>query len=258
MGDDEFSFEGRVVIVTGASKGIGRGIAHDLAKRGVRLVVTGRKQERLDQLSAELDDLGAEFLAVARTVADHDGAFDLAAQALERWGRIDGLVTNAQSFRPAMPLADVQPSDMDLLLDTGPKATLWAMQAVQPAMRDAGWGRIVTMGSATGLTGAAGYGPYAASKEAIRALTRTAAREWGRDGIVVNCVLPASVGHRAQPEPGTQRAAVYAAMYDNHPLGRDGDAEDDIAPVVAFLLSDACRYLTGETFMVDGGGLMRA
>jgi NAD(P)-dependent dehydrogenase (short-subunit alcohol dehydrogenase family) len=136
--------------------------------------------------------------------------------------------------------------------------TLWAMQAVLPSMREQGWGRIVTMGSAMGLTGAPGYGPYSASKEAIRSLTRTAAREWGRFGIVVNCVCPASVGHRLPPDDDRTRAAAFAEMYADHPLGRDGDPEQDIAPVVAFLLSDACRYVTGETFMVDGGGVMRA
>ena len=105
--------------------------------------------------------------------------FELVARTVERFGRIDGLVANAQTFRRVTPLEDVTPADMDLLLDTGPKGTLWAMQAVFPHMRDQGWGRIVTMGSAIGLTGAAGYGPYSASKEAIRSLTRTAAREWG-------------------------------------------------------------------------------
>jgi NAD(P)-dependent dehydrogenase (short-subunit alcohol dehydrogenase family) len=114
------------------------------------------------------------------------------------------------------------------------------------------------MGSAMGLTGAPGYGPYSASKEAIRSLTRTAAAEWGRYGITVNCVCPASVGHRAPPTDDPTRAEAFAAMYADHPLGRDGDAEDDIAPAVLFLLSDASRYITGQTLMVDGGGIMRA
>ncbi len=248
--------EGRVVMITGASRGIGRGLARHLGASGARLVVTGRRQARLDELSAELDDLGVEHLAVAADVADRDGAFAVADRAVERFGRIDGLVANAQTFRSVMPLEEVRPADIDLLYDTGPKGTLWSMQAVFPHMRDQGWGRIVTMGSNGGLLGAAGYGPYASSKEAIRGLTRVAAREWGRHGIVVNCVCPVSAGHRAPPVDDPERAAIWAATFAAQPIARDGDAEDDIAPVVAFLLSEACRYVTGQTVMADGGAIM--
>jgi NAD(P)-dependent dehydrogenase (short-subunit alcohol dehydrogenase family) len=155
------------------------------------------------------------------------------------------------------PLADVTESDMDVLLNTGPKGTLWGMQAVFPHMREQGWGRIVTMGSHAGLLGAVGYAPYASSKEAIRALTRAAAREWGQYGIVVNCICPVSIGHRAPPGDDPARVAAFEATFADQPIARDGDAEHDIAPVVSFLLSDASRYVTGQTFMVDGGAFMR-
>src|SRR5207249_3916723 len=151
----------------------------------------------LAALSAELDALGAQHLATTLDVADRKGTFALVEQTVARFGRVDGLVANAQTFRPVTPLADVTSSDMDLLFDTGPKGTLWGMQAVFPHMRDQGWGRIVTMGSSSGMLGPVGYAPYAASNEAIRALTRSAAREWGNYGIVVNCVCPVSIGHRA-------------------------------------------------------------
>ena len=116
-----------------------------------------------------------------------------------------------------------------------------------------------------GQTRAPGYGPYSAAKEAVRSLTRTAAREWGRYGITVNCICPASASHRmpvvpegqATPEQ-TARARAFAAMYADHPLGRDGDPLADIASVVAFLLSDASQYMTGQTFMVDGEGILRS
>jgi NAD(P)-dependent dehydrogenase (short-subunit alcohol dehydrogenase family) len=247
---------GRVVVVTGASRGIGRGLALHLGALGATLVVTGRKPERLEQLASELDEQGVEHLARPLDVADRDGAAALAAEAFDRFGRIDGLVANAQTFRSVRPLAEVEPHDMDVLYDTGPKGTLWSMQAVFPYMRDAGFGRIVTMGSNGGLLGAAGYGPYASSKEAIRGLTRVAAREWGPLGIVVNCVCPVSAGHRAPPADDPERAAIWAATYANQPIARDGDARDDIAPIVAFLLSDACRYMTGQTLMADGGAIM--
>ena len=250
-------FAGRVVIVTGASRGIGRGIARHLAKAGAALTVTGRKQSRLDETVEELQGLGADVAGFVGDVADRAATEHVVNMTIERHGRIDGLVNNAQTFRPVMKLEDVVESDMDLLFNTGPKGTLWAMQAVFAQMRDQGWGRIVNMGSVIGINGAAGYGPYSASKEAVRALTRVAAREWAKHGIVVNCVCPASAGHRVAPnDPARQEA--YDRMYKDHPMGRDGDAEADIAPVVAFLLSDACRYMTGETLLVDGGGFLRA
>jgi NAD(P)-dependent dehydrogenase (short-subunit alcohol dehydrogenase family) len=249
--------EGRVVIVTGASRGIGRGVALHLARQRAHLVITGRRPDRLEAISAELDALGTQHLAVAVNAADRDGAFELVARTVDRFGRVDGLVANAQTFRSVTPLAEVTESDMNLLFDTGPKGTLWGMQAVFPHMRDQGWGRIVTLGSHAGLLGAVGYAPYASSKEATRALTRAAAREWGQYGIVVNCICPVSIAHRAPPGDDPARVAVYEATFANQPIARDGDAEDDIAPVVSFLLSDACRYVTGETFMIDGGAFMR-
>jgi NAD(P)-dependent dehydrogenase (short-subunit alcohol dehydrogenase family) len=252
--DDDVT--GKVVILTGASRGIGRGLALHLARRGARLVVTGRKPERLEAVAAELDAVGAEHLAVVSNVADRDGCLALAGATLDHFGRIDGLVANAQTFRSVTPLEDVTEADMDLLLDTGPKGTLWLMQAVFPHMRDQGWGRIVTMGSNGALNGAAGYGPYVGSKEAIRGLTRVAAREWGRHGIVVNCVCPVSVAHRTPPTDDPKRAEIFAATFSSQPIARDGDAEDDIAPIVTFLLSDACRYMTGQTLMADGGAIM--
>jgi 2-hydroxycyclohexanecarboxyl-CoA dehydrogenase len=250
--------DGRVVVVTGASKGVGRGVALHLASLGARLVVTARRRPALDELAGELEARGAEHEAATVNVADRDGMLELVGRAAARWGRIDGLVANAQSFRSVTPLEDVTEHDMDVLYDTGPKGTLWSMQAVFPHMRERGWGRIVTMGSAVGITGGAGYGPYSSSNEAIRGLTRTAAKEWGRHGILVNCVCPASVAHRMPPGDEGDRAEVFAAMYKDHPLGRDGDAEHDIGPAVAFLLSEASSYVTGQTLMVDGGGILRA
>lgn len=249
----------RVIIVTGGSRGIGRGLARHLGQQGAKLVITGRSQVRLDTASTELSELGIDHLTMATDAADREGNLALVAQTIDHFGRLDGVVANAQSFRPVTALSEVTEADMDLLYDTGPKAALWLMQAAYPHFVEAGRGRIVTMATGMGITGAPGYGPYAASNEAIRSLTRTAAREWGRDGITANCVLPASAQHRLPPAGSDpDREAAFAAMYDDHPLGRDGDPEHDIAPAVAFLLSDASQYVTGQTMMVDGGGLIRA
>ena len=258
MSELSYGLAGQVIVVTGASRGIGYGCAQFLAGQGAKLVLTGRKPERLEAAVASLGIAESDVIAQTVNAADRDGAFALAEAALERFGRIDGLVANAQTFRPVTPLEDVTQHDLDVVFNTGPAGTLWAMQSVLPAMKERGRGRIVTMGSAVGLTGGAGYGPYSASNEAIRSLTRTAAREWGRYGVLVNCVCPASVGHRMPPADDPARAEVYKAMYADHPLGRDGDLVSDIGAAVGFLLSDGCSYVTGQTLMVDGGGIMRA
>ncbi len=251
--------KGHTIVVTGGTRGIGLGIVRVLARAGANLVVTGRKPQRLEVVSAELAEQQVPHRVVAGNVGEAAHARAVVETALEAFGTVDGLVANAQSFRPVTPLEDVKESDFDLVLETGPKGTLFLMQAVLPVMRERGRGRIVTFGSAMGNTGAPGYGPYSAAKEAVRSLTRTAAREWGRYGVTVNCVCPASVAHRMPvADPDSDRAKAFAQMYADHPLGRDGDPEGDIAPVVVFLLSDASQYMTGQTFMVDGGGIMRA
>ena len=256
-GMTQHGVEGRVVIVTGAGRGIGRGIAHHVGRNGARLSVSDKRPERIEKTMRELDALGIEHVGTTCDTASRESIDEMVRATAERFGRIDGIVNNAQGVRPTSNLEDVGEDVMEVLLDTGPKATLRCMQAVFPYMRERGWGRIVNVASSLGLVGGAGYGPYNAAKEAIRALTRTAANEWGRYGIVVNCYCPASVAHRKPPgDAPSHQKAMYDRMYENHPLGRDGDAEHDIAPVVQFLLSDACRYVTGETVKIDGGAYM--
>ena len=179
------------------------------------------------------------------------------ASTLDRFGRIDAIVNNAVTYAGPGPLAEISDEVMDGVYTSGVKATLWGMQAVYPHMRAARMGRIVNVGSGAGVIGFPGFGAYAAAKEAIRALTRTTAREWARDGIVANCYCPASYEDR----PGAISPFLAAAderFRHQHPTGRIGSAEDDIGPVVRFLCSDACRYLTGETLMVDGGAYTSA
>jgi 2-hydroxycyclohexanecarboxyl-CoA dehydrogenase len=248
--------EGRTVIVTGAGQGIGRGMALHLAKNGASVAVVDWKEHRVERTVGELQALGLAALGVTADIGDHSSIVAMVAAVVDRFGRVDALINNAHTFTPKAALIDLGDDDIDVNESTV-KGTLWAMQAVYPHMRDAGWGRIVNFASAAGITGMAEYGAYNAAKEAIRALTRTAAREWGRDGIVVNAIAPGAASRRGQ-QAAARNEAEYREFLRDHPIGRQGDPEDDVGPVALFLCSDGCRFLTGQTLMVDGGAFLWA
>ncbi|HEY7439157.1 MAG TPA: SDR family oxidoreductase [Acidimicrobiia bacterium] len=246
---------GKVVIVTGSGRGVGKGIAVHLAKGGASVVVAEWNDALRESAVAELEALGAPVLGVACNVMEQSEIDAMVAATVERFGTVDGLVNNAQTFRPLAPVAEVGADDVDVFYTSGVKGTLWAMQAVHPHMASQGWGRIVNFASSMGITGGTGFGAYNASKEAIRALTRTAAREWAAEGIVVNCIAPAAADHHGD---AAKQSEGYRIFVDNCPMHRQGDPELDIGPLAWFLCSDACRYLTGHTFMADGGAFMWA
>jgi NAD(P)-dependent dehydrogenase (short-subunit alcohol dehydrogenase family) len=247
--------EDKVIVVTGAGRGVGLGMAVHLGKGGAKVVVAEWKADLLESAVAQLEGLGVETLGVQCNVMKREEIEAMVAATVHRFGRIDGLVNNAQTFRALSPMAEVSESDIDVFYDSGVKGTLWAMQAAYPHMRDQGWGRIVNFASSMGITGGKGFGAYNASKEAVRALTRTAAREWAPDGIVVNCIAPAAADHHGEAGKASEG---YRIFIENCPMGRQGDPETDIGPLAWFLCSDAARYLTGHTFMADGGAFMWA
>jgi 3-oxoacyl-[acyl-carrier protein] reductase len=231
-------------------------MALHLGKRGAKVVVAEWKAHRVERVVDELTGLGVDALGVECNILERPSIEAAVARTVEHYRRVDALINNAHTFTAKVPIADVGEKDLDLNHGTV-KGTLWAMQAVYPHMRAAGWGRIVNFASAAGITGMSDYAAYNASKEAIRALTRTAAREWGRDGIVVNAIAPGAASKRGL-EAAQRNEADYRMFLKDHPMGRQGDPEDDIGPVALFLCSDACRFLTGQTFMVDGGGFLWA
>jgi NAD(P)-dependent dehydrogenase (short-subunit alcohol dehydrogenase family) len=251
--------EGRVVIITGVGRGIGHGLATHFARNGASLVLAEISARRLEAVAGELADTGADCLAVECDVAERASVEQMVDRAIERFGRIDAIVNNAVRVTGVIPFEDLTDDDMDVVYRTAVKGTMYGMQAVFPHMRDAGYGRIVNVGSGAAILGLRGYGPYNAAKEGVRALTRTAAREWGKHGIIVNAYCPASFAHNAAPAGSDEfRNAAMDKFWNQHPLGRVGDAEHDVGPVVAFLCSEGCRYMTGETVMVDGGAYMWA
>ena len=245
----------KVVIVTGAGRGIGLGMATHLARGGAKVVVAEWKPELLNSAIASLEAIGATCLGVAVNIMEHDQINAMVDATLKRFGRVDALINNAQTFRPLADIATVSDDDIDVFHTSGVKGTLWAMQAVYPHMAQQKWGRIVNFASSMGITGGKGFAAYNASKEAIRALTRTAAREWAMNGIVVNCVAPAAATHKGT---SAQHSEGYRQFIEQCPMQRQGDPEWDIGPLAWFLCSDACRYVTGHTFMADGGAFMWA
>lgn len=249
--------EDRVVIVTGAGQGIGRGMALHLGKGGARIVVAEWKPDRMQRTVDELTALGVPTLGVVCDVSRKDRIDAMVAATVERFGRVDALVNNAQTFRPGAAIADVSEEDVEVFHRSGVLGTLWAMQAVFPHMRARGWGRIVNLASSMGITGGRGFAAYNASKESIRALTRTAAREWGPHGITVNAIAPAAASPRGR-DSAARESDAYRAFIEACPMGRQGDPELDIGPIAWFLCSDASRYLTGHTLMADGGAFMWA
>ncbi|WP_233549012.1 SDR family oxidoreductase [Xanthomonas sp. CFBP 7698] len=236
-----------MAIVTGAGRGIGRATAKLFAAEGAKVAVLSRTPANVDAVVADITAAGGTALGIVCDIgeaAQLTAAIDTVAAT---YGGIDILVNNA--FDPSVPFSSILELSVEQLqrnLDLGPVAYLRAMQAAYPYLKASGAGRIINFGSMAGVVGMAGYGPYNMAKEAIRALTRTAAREWGADKITVNTILP--VAQTWGPE-----ANVPAPT---NPLGRYGSPEEDIAPVVLFLASTDSQFITGSSLTPDGGSLI--
>jgi NAD(P)-dependent dehydrogenase (short-subunit alcohol dehydrogenase family) len=247
---------GRVAVVTGAGQGVGRGIARRFAREGAAVTVAEIDAARGEAVAAELAALGAKSLFVPTDVSRRDAVEAMVGATVDRFGGLDILVSNAQWVSDKVPLEDKTDEMLAGTLGSGLWATFWAMQAALPHLRERGGGRVINLCSLIGRTGQPGYADYAATKEAIAGLTRVAANEWARDGILVNAIAPVArtpaVDRYAVDHPEAVRAAEQA-----NPLGRLGDPEDDIGGVALFLASDDARYVTGVTIDVDGGAHLR-
>jgi NAD(P)-dependent dehydrogenase (short-subunit alcohol dehydrogenase family) len=248
--------EGKVAIVTGAARGIGKGMATALLKAGAAVAITDIRQETLNETSAEFDKIeGARHLALMADGTKDEEVNDAVRKTVDAFGRIDVLINNAQSAVTGINIEDQTVADVMNGIDTGFLASFRYMKACFPFLKEA-QGTVVNFASQAGLLGNVGMVGYNAAKEANRALTRTAAREWAQYNITVNCIIPGMLTEGSK-EFFDANPEHYKHSLANIPLGRLGDPENDAGALVVFLASEGAHYLTGDTFNIDGGRCMR-
>lgn len=241
----------KVAIVTGAGQGIGKGVALHLAKRGVKIVCTGRREDPIRQTVEEIKALGGEAIYMTCDSADRARVHEVVEKTVATFGTVDVVVNNAQAVPKSAPVETTKYEDMYLAWMAGTIGSLNFMQECFPYMKDQGEGRVINFASATGMFGYAGQLAYASNKEAVRGLTKIAAKEWGQYGICVNCVLPGAESPAAK-EWAKKFPEKYGAILAQQPMRRLGDAENDIAPVIAFLSGPDSCYYSGQCLLVDG------
>ena len=242
--------ENKIALVTGAGQGVGQGIALALAAEGARVAVTGRTLEKLQASCTLIEQRGGEALPVVCDVKSAASLQQCLAAVLSHFGGLNILVNNAQEV-PLGTLAQVTDESFAAGWESGPLATFRMMKLCYPHLQ--GDGCIINLASAAGKRwDMSGYGAYAATKEAIRSLTRAAACEWGAEGIRTNVILPhaKSPGLQWWMENNPEEAEAFIATI---PQRRVGDCEADIGRFVAVLCSDASGYVNGQSIALDGG-----
>ena len=245
-----FDLSGQVALVTGTSRGLGQYLARALARAGADLVLTSRRRESLAEFEAEIRALGRRAVSLELDVRREDSIRRMAADAEAAFGQINILVNNA-GCNVRKPALDVTWDDWNLVLDTNLRGSFFVAQSVARGMIGRQYGRIINIGSVTSVFGYAGLGPYGASRGGIRQLTMSLADDWSQHGVTVNCLAP-----------GWFKTAQNKAMYDDAQwveylteritAGRPG-LPNDLDGAIVFLASEASRYITGQTLLVDGG-----
>ncbi|MEW5810673.1 MAG: 3-oxoacyl-ACP reductase FabG [Actinomycetota bacterium] len=246
------SLQGRSAIVTGGSKGIGRGIAEVFARAGVNVVITGRTQSDIDRTVADLAELPGTVTGVTADVASPEDCRRTVATATERNGGVDIVCANAGIF-PSASLAEMTPEDLDLVLGTNVKGTVYIVQAALDALTASGHGRVIITSSITGpVTGFPGWSHYGASKAAQLGFLRTAAIELARKKITVNAVLPGNILTEGLVEMGEDYMNQMKAAIPTGTLGTVAD----IGNAALFFATDEAAYVTGQALVVDGGQIL--
>jgi NAD(P)-dependent dehydrogenase (short-subunit alcohol dehydrogenase family) len=252
---------GQVAIVTGGSQGIGREIALELASMGVDLVLGARTEAKLERVAGEVRERGRRVEVVVADVATREGPAYVFERAMKRFGRVDVLVNNAGKGSPK-PLLELTEEDWQASFDLNFWSVVRLSLACAPHMKERGSGRIVNISSRVGRQPDPYFGPYSASKAALINFSKNLANAFSKYGVLTNCVVPGLVRSEAVQQAAEKSAEatgktveeVYAATLAKRPIpaGRLGEPED-VAGLVAFLCSSRASWITGGTFMVDGG-----
>jgi 3-oxoacyl-[acyl-carrier protein] reductase len=248
--------EGKVAIITGAGKGIGRATAIEFAKEGAKVIMAGVRESSMAEVKGEVAALTGDYLVVQTDISKFADATNLAAQTMERFGRIDVLVNNA-GIHPLgkqgerLATLDIDDDGWDIVLNTNLKGQFNCIKAVMATMMAQRSGTIVNLSSSTALTGNVGSAPYCASKAGIMALTKVVAKELGPYNVSVNCVAP---GLTMTPMNSLMSQETIEMAKTRIPLGRPGEAVD-IARAILCVASENL-FMTGQTIVVDGGSVM--
>ena len=246
-----FDLSGKVALVTGASRGIGCGIAKTLAKNGAHVVCVSRNESDVQSVADIITAAGGTATAVACDISDMDNVSKLIKDTITTHDHLDILVNNAGVTRDNL-LLRMSEDDWNTVLDINLKAVFIAIKAAARTMIKQRHGRIINISSVVGLMGNAGQVNYAASKAGLIGLTKATARELASRGITANCIAPGYVVTDMTNDLGDE---VQQSLIEQIPLGRIGQVED-IACAVAFLASDEAAYITGQTLTIDGGMAM--
>ena len=246
-----FRLDGKVALVTGASKGIGEAMARGLAEYGASVVVSSRKQEAVDAVAEQFRADGLEATGIAANMCDFEDIHALVDSTINTYGRIDIIVNNAAVNPVFGPVQDTDERAFDKIIDVNLKGPFELCKKAYPALRQGGGGSIIHISSIGGLKPEPGIGIYSVSKAAIINLTQAMAQDWGGDNIRVNAICPGLIKTKFS-EALWNDEKILEGFLKHIPLGRAG-APDDIAGLAIFLASDAAAYCTGGTYLVDGG-----
>jgi len=240
----------KIAIITGGASGIGKGIATAFVKAGATVAIVDLNEEVGNTTIKELQTYQPGSIFIQANLAEHDKLTGIVQQVTDKFGKLDILVNNAHASR-MNAIEQTTKADLDLSFNTGFYPTFYLMQAALPYLKETE-GTIINFASGAGINGDENQASYAAAKEAIRAITRVAANEFGPFGINVNLISPIA------NSPGVQQWAkeqpeYYESMLAKIPLRRLGELEEDIGRAAVFLASEDSDYITGQTIMVDGG-----